>query len=103
MPLPTDLLEVTDVPVYHIDYENMKIVEEKLVPVCQTDWTWYSNIKDAYLLETDVFENKNDALETLLGYVIAVKKDVILSLFTKEKEIIEQMTGPEYINEGLIG
>lgn len=102
MTLSIDLLDAIETPVYHIDYEKMEVLEEKLIPVCQNDWTWYSNIKDAYLIESDVYEDKQDALETLLGYVIGVKKEVVLTLFKKEREIIDLMN-PEYINEGLIG
>ena len=102
MALSVDLLDVIDNPVYHIDYERLELIEEVLVPVNQNDWSWYSYSRDKYLPETDVFQSKEEALEILLGLVISAKKNVILSLESKERWIINQLS-PEYEDEGLIG
>lgn len=102
MDLSTDLLEAAKNPVFHIDHENLEIIEEVLIPVCQNDWSWYSYIKDAYLLESDVYTDIKEAAEALLGEVIAAKKQAILTLNEKERQLVS-IIEPEYVNEGLVG
>lgn len=94
-----DLLDIIDKVVYHIDYENLEVIEETLIP---TSDHWYSYSKDKYILETEIYDTKEEALEILLGAIITAKKEVILTLASKEQEIIN-LLNPELINEGLIG
>lgn len=92
MGLSVDLFEAAKKAVYHIDYENLCVIEEILIPVCNGDYYWYSTVRDAYLLETDVYLTEDEANEILLGEIIAAKKQVILKLSEKERELISKLS-----------
>lgn len=102
MSLSIDLLEAIKKPAYYIDYKELSVVEEVLIPSCGNDWTWYSYLGDVYLPETDVYESREEALEVLLGHVISIKKDTLLYLHQKEQDILAILS-PETVDEGLIG
>lgn len=98
----TDLLVCIKNPSFIIDWQNLEVIEEILIPTEVNDYFWYSNTLDAYLPETDVYLTEKDALEVLFGQFIKIKNETILKLSKKEREIISKLS-PEYENEGLIG
>jgi hypothetical protein len=84
-----DLLDVSDTPVFYINWRDLSVVEEVLIPSCSNDWTWYSYRNDCYLMESDLFDSKVDAAEFLLGHMIAMKNDKITDFKKREKELID--------------
>lgn len=89
----TDILDAFDNPVYYINWNEMSIEQEVLVPVCNNDWTWYSYRNDIYLIESEIFDTEKEAAELLLGEVIKMKKESILYYSRKENELIELING----------
>jgi hypothetical protein len=89
MPRSKDLLDIIDSPVFYINWLDLSIVEEVLVPSCSNDWTWYSYKNDFYLMESDLFDTKVEAAEFLLGHMITFRKDNIGNLKKIEKELID--------------
>lgn len=89
----TDILDAFDNPVYYINWNEMSIEQEVLVPVCNNDWTWYSYRNDIYLIESEVFDTEQQAAELLLGEIIKMKKESILYYSRKENELIELING----------
>lgn len=89
----TDLLDALDNPVYYINWDEMSIESEVLVPVCNNDWTWYSYRNDIYLIESEIFDTEQEAAELLLGEIIKMKKESILYYSRKENELIELING----------
>ena len=89
MPYSKDLLDIIDSPVFYINWLDLSIVEEILVPSCSNDWTWYSYKNDFYLTESDLFNTRIEAAEFLLGHIIYLRKDNIGNLKKIEKELID--------------
>lgn len=83
-----DLLDVVDSPVFYINWLNLSIVEEVLIPSCSNDWTWYSYKNDFYLMESDLFDSRVEAAEFLLGHMIASRNDKVSSFKKLERELI---------------
>lgn len=96
-----DLLDVVDSPVFYINWLNLSIVEEVLIPTCSNDWTWYSYKNDFYLMESDLFDSKVEAAEFLLGHMIASKDENISSFKKLEKELIDIIC--ENVEDKIIG
>jgi hypothetical protein len=93
MPRSVDLLDIIDKPAYYINWMELIVEKEVLVPVCQSDWVWYSYKNDIYLNENDIFDDERAAAETLLGEIIKQKKEMLLSFSRKENELIELISG----------
>lgn len=87
-----DLLDIIDKEVYYINWKELKVESEILIPVCNNDWYWYSSRNNVYLIESDVFDAEKEAIEALLGNVIQMKKESLLYFAKKERELIELLS-----------
>lgn len=96
-----DLLDVIDSPVFYINWLDLSIVEEVLIPSCSNDWTWYSYKNDFYLMESDLFDSKIEAAEFLLGHIMTLRNDFGSDFKNREKELIDIIS--HNIDDILIG
>jgi hypothetical protein len=91
-----DLLDAIDQIVYYIDYDQLKVFGEILIPSCGNDWTWYSYSKDIYFIESDLYDDEKVASEVLLGHIIKIKNEhylndriVPLHVLQRENELLD--------------
>jgi hypothetical protein len=86
-----DLMDIIDREVYYINWSELKIEKEVLIPVCNKDWYWYSVRNNVYMLEGNLYDTEKEAAEVLLGSVISLKKEALLFYASKERELIDLM------------
>ena len=84
-----DLMDIIDKQVYYINWQELKVEKEVLIPVCSNDWYWYSTKNNIYMLEHELYDDEKAATEMLLGSIIAMKKEAMLFYAGKERELIE--------------
>lgn len=96
-----DLLDVINSPVFYINWKELTIDEEILIPSCSNHCTWYSYKNDFYLMESDLFDSKIEAAEFLLGCLINYRKNDINRFKNVEKELID-LIAPD-VDDTLIG
>ena len=84
-----DLLDIIDKQVYYINWKELKVEQEVLIPVCNKDWYWYSVRNNLYMLENELYDTEKEAAEYLLGSIIALKKEALLFYAKKERELID--------------
>lgn len=64
-----EIEDISNVPVFYINWQTLSIVKETLVPNNYSEWLWYSRQSDCFLNESELYFTEKAALSALNAHL----------------------------------